>query len=124
MNIISSTSDSDRIGNELNFDIFCLDIRLLLIMYKLFVIVDIINFLLPAGLHALQPCRYCFYSVQKCFDKCEIWHGRVDQRQSGEIWRGGADLGVPPHAKFCKKNRLRRLAPYQNVHILTILAGL
>ena len=33
MNIISSTSDSDRIGNELNFDIFCLDIRLLLINY-------------------------------------------------------------------------------------------
>jgi len=43
------------------------------------------NFLLPAGLCVVQPCRYCFYSeVQKwifrragvthCPDKREIWH--------------------------------------------------
>jgi len=27
--------------------------------------------------------------------------------QNGKIWREGANPEDPPHAKFCKKNRLR-----------------
>jgi len=29
----------------------------------------------------------------------------------GAIWHEGADLGLPPHAKFCKKNLLVGIGP-------------
>ena len=46
------------------------------------------------------------------------------QVHNDEIWDEGADVGVPPHAKFCK-NRLRGYTPFgkfiPKIPILAIL---
>ena len=35
---------------------------------------------------------------------------------NGEIWHEGAELGLPPQAKFCKKNRLRGYTPFGEIY--------
>jgi len=35
--------------------------------------------------------------------------------QNGKIWREGANLGVPPHAKFCKKKSVKEIGAYTHL---------